>query len=188
VGGDARFTDFAGQIEGNSVSGDLAFERCLLHGSDITTVSGDLRFDGDLSASREHRIKTISGDVRLALIGGSYDIQFKTMSGDLESESQAEVIREERREKHIVIGGGAVKVAVKTVSGDLDARTAAGSVPVSSPGATADQPSDPERTAPLGTSPDAAPAGVRELLARVARGELDVDGAAAALDSARRGG
>ena len=185
VSGDARCSDFAGQIEGNSVSGDLTFDRCLFHGSDITTVSGDLKFDGDLASAREHRIKTISGDVALALIGGSYDIKFKTMSGDLESASEARMVREERRDKHIVIGAGLVKVTVKTVSGDLEARTTTGSVPVSGPDAAAEQPHDPEKTAPMPPPAGAARADVRELLERVARGELDVDGAAAALDDAR---
>lgn len=187
VSGDLRLGDFAGQVEGNSVSGDLVFERCLLHGSDITTVSGDVRFDGDLSAAREHRLKTISGDVRLALIGGSYDIRFKTMSGDMESAGEAQVIRGDRRDKHIVIGAGAAHVTVKTVSGDLEARTTSGTVPVSSPDATAEQPADAEKTAPMG-EPAPQRTDVRDVLERVARGEIDVESAAAELDRARRAG
>ncbi|HVR87967.1 MAG TPA: DUF4097 family beta strand repeat-containing protein [Candidatus Limnocylindria bacterium] len=188
VSGDARCVDFAGQLESNSVSGDLNFDRCLFHGSDITTVSGDLRFDGDLAIAREHRIKTISGDVSLALVGSSYDIKFKTMSGDLESSSEARIVREERRDKHVIIGAGETKITVKTVSGDLETRTTAGSVPVSGPDAAAEQPRDPEQTAPMTPGFDTTRADVRDLLERVARGELDVESAAAALDDARLGG
>ena len=40
VSGDATVEDFAGQLVGNTVSGDLGFERVRLHGSEIVTVSG----------------------------------------------------------------------------------------------------------------------------------------------------
>lgn len=192
VSGDATVEDFAGQLVGNTVSGDLSFERARLHGSDIVTVSGEIRVDGELDKAREHRMKTISGDVDLRLVGGSYDIRFKSMSGDLDSEIGGDVEWIGRRDKHIVIGAAETKVTVKTMSGDLELRASGGTVPETSPLAEADQPDDVQRTEPMEPVPPTPPtpptpprADVRELLERVARGELDVDAAAAALDATR---
>jgi DUF4097 and DUF4098 domain-containing protein YvlB len=187
VSGDGTLTDFAGQIVANTVSGDLTFERVRLHGSDIVTVSGEIRIDGELDKAREHRMKTISGDIRLGLTGGSYDIRFKTMSGDLDSEMAGDVNSFGRRDKHIVIGAAETKVSVKTMSGDLEIRASGETVPETSATSEADQPNDVERTEPMEPLAPAEPrADVRDLLERVARGEIDVDAAAAELD-ARRG-
>ncbi|HLZ48750.1 MAG TPA: DUF4097 family beta strand repeat-containing protein [Candidatus Limnocylindria bacterium] len=190
VSGDATVEGFAGQLVGNTVSGDLTFDRVRLHGSDIVTVSGEVRIEGELDKAREHRMKTISGDVDLRLTGGSYDIRFKSMSGDLDSEIGGTVDSVGRRDKHVVIGAAETKVSVKTMSGDLEIRASGGAVPESSPHAEADQPDDVERTEPMEppvppTPPVPPRADVRELLERVARGELDVDAAAAALDATR---
>ena len=129
VSGDGILTDYAGQLVGNTVSGDLTFDRVRLNGSEIVTVSGDVNIDGELDRSREHRMKTISGDVDLHLTGGSYDIRFSSMSGDLDSQLEGEISAVGRRDKHIVIGKAETKVTVKTMSGDLEIRASGGAVP-----------------------------------------------------------
>ena len=196
VSGDGELAEFAGQLVANTVSGDLTFEKVRLYGSDIVTVSGDVRIDGELDKDREHRMKTISGDVELRLTGGSYDVRFSTMSGDLESAIEGDVSGEGKRAKRIVIGTAETQVSVKTMSGDLEIRASDGTAPQSSPAAATGLPPDsserpewsvdPERTERMGPSPAAAPrADIRDLLERVARGEVDVDAAAAALDARR---
>jgi hypothetical protein len=131
-------------------------------------------------------LKTISGDIDLRLTGGSYDIRFSSMSGDLDSEMEGEISVTGRRDKHVMIGAAETKVTVKTMSGDLEIRASEGSAPESSATARADQPDDVERTEPIEPRPAGAPpVDVRDLLERVARGELDVNAAAAALDARR---
>jgi putative adhesin len=188
VSGDAVVTDYAGQLVANTVSGDLTFQRVRLHGSDIVTVSGEVRIDGELDKARDHRLKTISGDVDLRLTGGSYDIRFSSMSGDLDSELEGEVSVTGRRDKHVMIGAAETKVTVKTMSGDLEIRASGGEAPAATEtSAMASEPAeDVERTEPMEPQPRSEPSvDVRELLARVARGEVDVDAAAAELDSRR---
>ncbi|MEA2661607.1 MAG: hypothetical protein QOH08_1179 [Chloroflexota bacterium] len=186
VSGDAAVTEFAGQLVANTVSGDLTFKSVRLHGSDIVTVSGDVRIDGELDKDREHRMKTISGDVDLHLTGGSYDVRFSSMSGDLDSEMDGEISHEGKRAKRIVIGAAETQVSVKTMSGDLEIRASGGTAPASSAAATTDHPEDVERTEPMEPARPAEPeVDVRDLLERVARGEVDVAAAAAALDARR---
>ena len=82
---------------------------------------------------------------------------------------------------------------VKTVSGDLTIRPASSSVaeePAAAQGvaesdaeADAETAQDPERTAPMAPP---ATAKVRDLLERLARGEVSVDDVAARLDETRR--
>ena len=196
VSGDAVLSVFGGQLVANTVSGDLTFERVRLHGSDIVSVSGEIRIDGELDKAREHRLKTISGDIDLRLTGGSYDIRFSSMSGDLDSEMEGEISVTGRRDKHVMIGAAETKVTVKTMSGDLEIRASGGAAPdATETSKMAAQPGDDlERTEPMAPVPPVPPVppmpprssvDVRDLLDRVAKGEIDVDAAAAALDARR---
>ncbi len=190
VSGDGDLTEYAGQLVANTVSGDLTFRRVRLHGSDIVTVSGDVEIDGELDKDREHRIKTISGDIDLHLTGGSYDVSFSSMSGDLDNEMDGLISTEGKRAKRIVIGKAETKVSVKTMSGDLEIRTSDGTAPESTAASMAERPAeaatDGERTERMEPLESAEPqVDVRDLLERVARGEVDVDAAAAELDARR---
>ncbi len=122
VSGDGTCRRLVGQLEANSVSGDLIFKDCSVRAAEIVSVSGDVELEGELSAGSEHYVKTISGDIDLGLTGDSYDVKFKTLSGDLECELDARVEREDRRDRRVRIGAGEVPIRVKTVSGDLQLR------------------------------------------------------------------
>lgn len=186
VSGDARCSDYAGKLEANTVSGDLRFERCRLRACDVVTVSGDVVVSGEVAGSEDGRIKTVSGDVDLAF-GGAYAIAFKTVSGDLDSQPRARITSEGRRDKRVMVGRGGPELKVKTVSGDLRLGDA-GDISAVAPEPPAAP--DVEATAPI--EPPVAPATLRqaamEVLERLARGELSVEDAAAALDETRQRG
>jgi hypothetical protein len=131
----------------------------------------------------------VNGAANRALVDllGKYDIRFSTMSGDLDSELEGEINVTGRRDKHIMIGTAETKVTVKTMSGDLEIRASGGTAPASTATAEAEQPDDVEQqTEPMEPrAPTPPPVDVRDLLERVARGEIDVAAAAAALDARR---
>jgi hypothetical protein len=138
-------------------------------------------------------MKTISGDVEIGLIGSSCLCDFHTASGDLECEVAADVIREGRKDRKVIVGDGRGRVHVKTVSGDLTIKQAWSNVteePQAAPSGEREAQPEPqvdedvERTAPM--APPVTEM-VRSLLERVARGEVSVDEAAAKLDETRRG-
>ncbi len=174
VSGDCTCIGFVGQLESNTVSGDLSVERCRLRQAEIVTVSGDLSVDGDLDAAGEHRIRTISGDIDLALAGHAYAIAYRTMSGDVSLDAEGHISKDGRRDRTIVIGAQheAARLNVKTVSGDLTVRTSGSLMP---------EDASPRPAAVVAPKREEA----RDVLERLARGELDVDAAAAALDAAR---
>jgi hypothetical protein len=187
VSGDVDCRRYVGHLEGNTVSGDLTIAAALLRSSQVHTVSGDVEVEGRLDPRKEHRFKTISGDVELALGDPDVTIDYRTASGDVECELPARIVRRGRKEYSVVIGGGHGHVGVKTVSGDLTVRGTSAPAPDDAhpeEGAEEASTEDVERTAPMDASSREE---VRSVLERLARGELDVDAAAAALDAARRG-
>ncbi|OLC11650.1 MAG: hypothetical protein AUH44_02025 [Chloroflexi bacterium 13_1_40CM_68_15] len=194
VSGDVEVTDYVGILEGSAVSGDVSI-RGRVRSCELHTVSGDISVDLDPDPSgRESRLKTISGDVEIGLIAASCTCDYHTASGDLECDEPARIIREGRKDRMVIIGEGAGRLHVKTVSGDLTIKPASSSLAEEPTAARASAArdseaesqteADPERTTPM-TPP--ASARVRDLLDRLARGEVTVDEAAAKLDEARGG-
>ncbi len=184
VSGDISGTRFAGRVEANSVSGEIDFGRSRVRTPDIVTVSGDVSIDAASVGEDqgEGRVKTVSGDVVLVIVDADADIDHKTVSGDVIVEVAARVEKTSRRDRHIVIGkGGGAQFRVKTGSGDLKIGRA--------PSEAVEGERGPGEAMPMG-APEAPPppqpgVAAREILERVARGELTVDDAAAQLDAAR---
>jgi hypothetical protein len=193
VSGDVQCTDYVGAVEGSSVSGDVDI-RGRVHACELHTVSGDISVDLEPEVGgRESRLKTISGDVEVGLLTASCVCEFHTASGDLECEVPARIMREGRKDRTVVIGDGRSRLSVRTVSGDFTIKSASSSVaeePVAAQESTESEAEvesesqfDPERTAPMAAPPTAK---VRDLLERLARGEVSVDEVAAKLDETRR--
>jgi len=193
VSGDVQCTDYVGAVEGSSVSGDVDI-RGRVRACELHTVSGDISVDLEPEAGgRECRLKTISGDVEVGLLSSSCVCDYHTASGDLECDEPARIIREGRKDRTIIIGDGRSHLTVKTVSGDLTIKPASSSVREEPAAAQASSEADveseseddrdPERTAPMAPPKTAK---VRDLLERLAKGEVSVDEVAAKLDESRR--
>ncbi|MDO8562871.1 MAG: DUF4097 family beta strand repeat-containing protein [Candidatus Limnocylindria bacterium] len=158
VSGDVRAVDCAGGCECNSVSGDLRFEGSRLQATDIQTVSGDVALDGALDPAAAHRVRTVSGDVALGVVGASFWVDFRTMSGDLDCACEARVTHEGGRDRLVLVGGGEARVQVKTVSGDLRIAGSAASVPEAAGPVPAGPPAEPAASMPYGTGASVGPA------------------------------
>jgi hypothetical protein len=189
VSGDVDCRQYVGHLEGNTVSGDVTMVAAALKSSQLHTVSGDVVIEGRLDPRKEHRFKSISGDVELALSDPDATIEYKTASGDVECQLPARIVRRGRKEYSVVLGAGQAHVAVKTVSGDLTVHGTSAIAPEEadaeeSAPAEAAAVDDVEKTQPMDMSSREE---VRSVLERLARGELGVDDAAAALDAAHRG-
>lgn len=203
VSGDVDCRRYVGHVEGNTVSGDVTFDAVRVRSLQLHTVSGDVELNGVLEPAREHRFRTISGDVDLSLSDPDLTVDFRTASGDLECEVPASVTRQSRKEYTVVVGEGRGRAIVKTVSGDLTIEGTALDVPgepsTEEPSAArADAEAEFEaETEALGetemsterTEPVERPAReeIKSVLEKLAKGELGVDDAAAALDAARKG-
>ena len=205
VSGDVTCRRYVGHIEGNTVSGDVDFDAVRVRSLQLHTVSGDVVLRGVLEPAREHRLRTISGDIELSLADPDLTVDFRTASGDLESEIPARIDRQSRKEYTISLGDARGHAIVKTVSGDLTIRASALDVPGEAsteqpmPARPADEAwpamdaesamdAEPAMAAERPAPPidTAARDQIKGVLEKLAKGELGVDDAAAALDAARR--
>ena len=170
VSGDASIQ--AGQLDlrATTTSGDLDARAGQWLATRIRTVSGDVRLAGALQAGYEHSIESISGDLEIAPDYG-VTATLTSISGSIHTELP------QRRDsgpsrRSVVIGDGAAAVSFRTMSGDLS--IARGSSGVAAPAAAAPS-AGQARPQPPRTSLD--------VLRALERGEIDVEAAGRLLEA-----
>ena len=124
VSGDATATRVAGEINGNTVSGSFNFGAGETLRSRLRSTSGDLTFAGALAPEGRLDFESISGDVRLDLVGstrGQFDVS--TFNGEIRNCFGPKAVRTSEyapgRELRFQEGNASARVRIKTLNGDI---------------------------------------------------------------------
>jgi hypothetical protein len=125
LNGGVTISEITGDLEFERAVGPTRIERADLTGFRFESVSGDLDFDGVLSANGKHSIETFSGNVTLR-VPGTFAATFalETFSGELRAPDFSLTLRpsggEQRRNddrREYTINGGGAHITIETFSG-----------------------------------------------------------------------
>ncbi len=148
-------------LEWHSVSGDLRAVAPGLRAVELDTMSGDAWLQGRFSSRIEHRARSVSGDLRLAPIGGM-TLQMRSVSGAVRSEVPHRM--EGRPGQYVlVVGDASARFRFESMSGDLLILAAEQAAPASATTGSAPASGTVEKPRQL------------DVLRALERGEIDVD-------------
>jgi hypothetical protein len=124
VSGDATASRVAGEVNGNTVSGTINLGVGETTRSRLRSTSGDLTLTGRLSPDARLDIESISGDVRVDLVGqGGAEFDLSSFNGEIRNcfgpKSQRTDEYAPGRELRFREGTGSARVRVKTLNGDI---------------------------------------------------------------------
>jgi hypothetical protein len=199
VSGDLSLEDVSGRISVTSVSGDvrlLASEPAEINATTTSgdleisahrldllrarSVSGDVALSGQLSAGPEHRIETVSGDLRLHPVGG---VTVETSGPAVALRSELSRLAGKMPDRgSVVVGDGAARLKFRSLSGDVNVRDAEPAEAV-----RATTPAEAPRAEPPVPQPRAGGETSLDVLRALERGEIDVEEASRLLEVADRG-
>lgn len=122
-----RITDATGDITADTTNGDVILTQIKSSNADVTTVDGDIRFEGPPASGGRYRLTTHNGDIMVAVpetasvtfIVRSYKGTFAsalTLAGPPRSEA-----RQGRRLTY-TLGGGSAQMEMETFGGDIRVR------------------------------------------------------------------
>ena len=124
VSGDVTVRGVTGTVQASTVNGGLEIWGKGIEDAHLETVSGDLKFQGDLVPQARFSAQTVSGDIAL-LFPASIEADFETstFSGEITSNlSRTAASNKYMTNKRLsfTTGKGGSKVSVKTMSGGID--------------------------------------------------------------------
>ena len=124
VSGDATATRLAGEVNGSTVSGDFTLGVGATTRSRLRSTSGNLTLQGSLAPDARVDIESISGDVRLDLVGNTgADFDVSSFSGEISPCFGPKPVRTDEyapgKEWRHQEGDASARVRIKTLSGDI---------------------------------------------------------------------
>lgn len=124
VSGDATVTRVAGEVNGNTVSGNLDLGLGDTSRARLRSTSGDLTLSTRPAGDARFDIESISGDVRLDLAGtGNAEFEVTTFNGEIRNCMGPEPVRTSEyapgRELRFREGAGSSRIRIKTLNGDI---------------------------------------------------------------------
>ena len=142
-----RLTNVSGDVYAETTNGDITVENAQTTSLEISTVNGDVTFNGTMRDSGAYRLTTHGGDIRLGLGGANNATVFvRTFQGDFRADfpiqlPEGQSAREGSKRFNFTLGSGSARIELQTFNGDITlARTT-----VASPG---DDRRLPRRVAP----------------------------------------
>jgi DUF4097 and DUF4098 domain-containing protein YvlB len=124
VSGDADLSRVAGEVNGNTVSGNFSVVTGDTSRSRLRSTSGDLGLRGRLAPDARIDFESISGNVRLDLqgpVGAEFDVS--SFNGDIRNCFGPAPVRTSEyapgRELRFREGAGTGRVRIKTLNGDI---------------------------------------------------------------------
>ncbi len=172
VSGDVRVEGGSYSIETVTTSGDVEIRATRLLATQLRSVSGDVELAGEFAAQASHRVETVSGDLRIAPVGG-LTVSARGLSTSIHSQLPH---RSESRagRRTVVIGDGRADLDFRSMSGDVSVIDG-----TSEHGRSGDRPAG---SSPLSPAVALPPRDELSILRALERGDIDIDEATRLLE------
>jgi DUF4097 and DUF4098 domain-containing protein YvlB len=122
-----RVTGASGDIVAETTNGEITLEKIDSKSVEVTTVNGDIAYDGALAAGGQYRMTSHNGDVMLSVPENtSATFSVRTYDGDFSSNLPVKGVGEPRRGRRATytLGGGGAQVEIETFNGEIRVRRA----------------------------------------------------------------
>ncbi|HUK22385.1 MAG TPA: DUF4097 family beta strand repeat-containing protein [Gemmatimonadales bacterium] len=123
VSDEIRFTDVQGEISAETVSGDVTLEGVKSSDVEVSTVSGNVLYNGTLLDNGRYRFSTHNGDVAIAIPDkANAAVSVSTFNGDFNSSFPVSVTGSTKQRFNFTLGSGSARIELATFNGDIKLR------------------------------------------------------------------
>ena len=120
-----RLSNVSGDVSAETTNGDIVIENAQTTSLEVSTVNGDITFNGTMRDTGAYRLTTHGGDIRVGLGGVTNATVFvRTFQGDFAAdfpiqlpEGQRE--REGSKRFNFTLGSGSARIELQSFNGDI---------------------------------------------------------------------
>lgn len=120
-----RISGAVGDITAETTNGDISLTKVDAKSIEVTTINGDIQFEGPVTAGGPYRLSTHNGDITMILPENTNaTFTVRTYNGDFSSNLQTKAVGEIRRGRRATytIGSGAAEVELESFGGTIRLR------------------------------------------------------------------
>lgn len=120
-----RLTNVTGDLTAETTNGDIVIDNAQTSSLEVSTVNGDITFNGTVRDGGAYRLTTHSGDIRLGVGAGANATVFvRTFQGDFSSDFPIQLPEGQSRDGgskrfNFTLGTGSARIEVQAFSGDI---------------------------------------------------------------------
>ena len=120
-----RLTNVTGDMTAETTNGDIVIENAQTSNLEVSTVNGDVTFNGTVRDGGAYRLTTHSGDVRVGLGGAANAMVFvRTFQGDFSSDFPIQLPEGQSGDSgskrfNFTLGTGSARIEVQSFNGDI---------------------------------------------------------------------
>lgn len=120
-----RLSNVTGDMTAETTNGDIVIENAQSASLEVSTVNGDVTFNGTIRDSGAYRLTTHSGDIRVGLGGAANATVFvRTFQGDFAADfpiqlPEGQTARSGSKRFNFTLGNGGARIEVQSFNGDI---------------------------------------------------------------------
>jgi DUF4097 and DUF4098 domain-containing protein YvlB len=120
-----RLTNVSGDVSAETTNGDIVIENAQTTSLEVSTVNGDVTFNGTMRDGGAYRLTTHGGDLRVGLGGAPNATVFvRTFQGDFTADfpiqlPEGQSAREGSKRFNFTMGSGSARIELQSFNGDI---------------------------------------------------------------------
>jgi DUF4097 and DUF4098 domain-containing protein YvlB len=120
-----RLTNISGDVSAETTNGDVFIENAQTTSLEVSTVNGDVTFNGTMRDGGSYRLTTHGGDLRVGLGGAPNATVFvRTFQGDFSADFPIQLpdgqsAREGSKRFNFTLGSGSARIELQSFNGDI---------------------------------------------------------------------
>jgi DUF4097 and DUF4098 domain-containing protein YvlB len=120
-----RLTNISGDVSAETTNGDIVIENAQTTSLEVSTVNGDVTFNGTMRDGGAYRLTTHGGDLRVGLGGAPNATVFvRTFQGDFSADfpiqlPEGQSAREGSKRFNFTLGSGSARIELQSFNGDI---------------------------------------------------------------------
>lgn len=120
-----RLNNVSGDVTAETMNGDIVIENAQTTSLEVSTVNGDVTFNGTMRDGGAYRLTTHGGDLRVGLGGAPNATVFvRTFQGDFSADfpiqlPEGQSAREGSKRFNFTLGSGSARIELQSFNGDI---------------------------------------------------------------------
>ena len=115
-----HLADITGDVTAETINGGITLERIDASSVDVSTVNGEISYDGTIKDGGLYRLTSHNGPIDVALADRTNaTVTVRTFNGDVTSTLPVKIEQADKHRRTLTIGNGSARIEIESFNGGI---------------------------------------------------------------------